>query len=65
VTVQPFSKLTLNGGMYGGLETKGLLNYNISKDIIVELDYAKLKDKKLLCLTLLKKGKRSFRCRSL
>lgn len=41
VTVQPFSKLMLNGEYVHGVRSKGLLNYYISKDILLELDYAK------------------------
>ncbi|EIA08544.1 hypothetical protein HJ01_02266 [Flavobacterium frigoris PS1] len=40
-TVQPFSKLILNGEYAHGVRTKGLLNYYITKDILLELDYAK------------------------
>jgi hypothetical protein len=38
-TMQPSRKLTLNGEYVHGVRTKGLLNYNISKNIILEFDY--------------------------
>jgi hypothetical protein len=43
-TVQPFSRLTINGEYAHGVRTKGLLNYYITKDVLLELDYAKYVD---------------------
>jgi hypothetical protein len=40
-TVQPFSRLTINGEYAHGVRTKGLLNYYLTKDVLLELDYAK------------------------
>lgn len=40
-TAQPFSKLTINGEYVHGVRTKGLLNYNITRNILFELDYSK------------------------
>ena len=40
-TAQPFSKMTLNGEYIHGVRSKGLLNYSISRDILLELDYSK------------------------
>jgi hypothetical protein len=40
-TMQPFSRLTINGEYARGVRTRGLLNYNITKDVLLELDYAK------------------------
>lgn len=40
-TLQPFSKLTLNGEYAHGVRSRGLLNYYITKDVLLELDYAK------------------------
>jgi hypothetical protein len=43
-TLQPFSKLTLNGEYAYGVRSKGLLNYYLSKDVLLELDYTKYVD---------------------
>ena len=43
-TVQPFSRLILNGEYAHGIRTKGLLNYYLTKDVLLELDYAKYVD---------------------
>lgn len=40
-TVQPTSKLTINGEYAHGVSLKGLLNYYVTKDVLLELDYAK------------------------
>lgn len=39
-TFQPFSKLTLNAEYAHGVKSRGLLNYYISRDILLEVDYA-------------------------
>lgn len=39
-TVQPFSRLTLNGEYAHGVRSRGLINYNITKNVLLELDYA-------------------------
>ena len=41
VTIQPFSKLTLNGEYAYGVRSRGLLNYYFGKDILLEIDYSK------------------------
>ncbi len=43
-TVQPFSRLTINGEYAHGVRTTGLLNYYITKNVLLELDYAKFVD---------------------
>lgn len=40
-TIQPFSKLTINGEYAHGVKTSGLLNYYFSRDIQLEIDYTK------------------------
>jgi hypothetical protein len=40
-TLQPFSRLILNGEYVHGVRSKGVLNYYITKEILLELDYAK------------------------
>lgn len=39
-TYQPFSKLTLNAEYAHGVRSRGLLNYYVSRDILLEIDYA-------------------------
>jgi hypothetical protein len=43
-TLQPFSQLTLNGEYAHGVRSRALLNYYLSKDVLLELDYAKYVD---------------------
>ncbi|MFT7386403.1 MAG: hypothetical protein ACI82E_001168, partial [Nonlabens sp.] len=43
-TLQPFSRLILNGEYVHGVRSKGVLNYYITKEILLELDYAKYVD---------------------
>lgn len=40
-TIQPFSKLTLNGEYAYGVRSKGLMNYYFRQDILLEVDYTK------------------------
>ncbi len=40
-TIQPFSKLTVNGEYAYGVGTRGLLSYYFGKNTLLELDYAK------------------------
>lgn len=40
-TIQPFSKLTVNGEYAYGVRTRGLLSYYFGKNTLLELDYAK------------------------
>ena len=40
-TLQPLSKLTLNGEYAYGVRSRGLLNYYFSKDVLLEIDYTK------------------------
>lgn len=40
-TVQPFNRLIINGEYAHGVRTTGLLNYYITKDVLLELDYSK------------------------
>ncbi len=40
-TIQPFSKLTLNGEYAYGVRTSGLMNYYLSKDVLLEIIYTK------------------------
>ena len=40
-TLQPFSKLTINGEYAHGVKARGLVNYYLRKDILLEIDYAK------------------------
>lgn len=39
-TFQPFSKLTLNAEYAHGVRSRGLINYYLSRDILLELDYS-------------------------
>lgn len=41
VTIQPFSKMTMNGEYAHGVRSRGLLNYYFGKDILLEVDYSK------------------------
>jgi len=47
LTLQPFSKLTLNGEYDHGVKTRGLLNYYFMKDALLEFDYSKFKEGQL------------------
>ena len=40
-TLQPFSKLTLSGEYAHGVKVRGLMNYYLQKDILLEIDYTK------------------------
>ncbi|MDP4290414.1 MAG: hypothetical protein Q8908_04975 [Bacteroidota bacterium] len=40
-TIQPFNRLTLFGEYDHGVKTRGLMDYYIGKDMLLELDYAK------------------------
>jgi hypothetical protein len=46
-TLQPFSKLTLNGEYAYGVRTRGVLDYYFGKDALVEIDYTKYKEGQL------------------
>jgi hypothetical protein len=39
-TIQPFSKLIINGEYVHGVRSRALLNYYLTKEILLELDYA-------------------------
>ncbi|HEY3390692.1 MAG TPA: hypothetical protein VGK38_14035, partial [Prolixibacteraceae bacterium] len=41
VTLQPFSKLTINAEYDNSVKTRFLVNYYIRKDLLLEIDYAK------------------------
>lgn len=43
-TIQPFSKLLINGEYVHGVRTRGLFNYYLTKDVLLEVDYAKYVD---------------------
>jgi hypothetical protein len=40
-TIQPYNKLTINAEYAHGVRTRGLLNYYLNKDILLEIDYTK------------------------
>jgi hypothetical protein len=40
-TIQPFSKLTINGEYAHGVRASGLVNYYFRKDVLLEVNYAK------------------------
>ena len=40
-TLQPFSKLTINAEYAHGVKTRGIVNYYLKKNILLEIDYAK------------------------
>jgi hypothetical protein len=46
-TIQPYSKLTINGEYSYGVRARGLLNYYLRKDILLIIDYAKYKEGQL------------------
>jgi len=41
ITMQPFSRLTINAEYAHGVKTRGLFNYYFKKDILLEVDYTK------------------------
>ena len=41
VTIQPFSKMTINAEYDHGVKSSGLLNYYITKDALLEIDYTR------------------------
>ena len=41
VTIQPFSKLIINGEYAHGVKAGGVLNYYFRKDVLLEIDYTK------------------------
>lgn len=41
ITLQPFSKLTINGEYAHGVRARGLLNYYFRRDALLEIDYAR------------------------
>jgi hypothetical protein len=43
-TIQPFSKMLLNGEYVHGVRSRALLNYYLTKNILLELDYANYVD---------------------
>ena len=40
-TIQPFSKLILNAEYAYGVRSRALINYYLSRDILLEIDYTK------------------------
>jgi hypothetical protein len=46
-TLQPYSKLTLNGEYAHGVKTRGLLDYYFRKEALLEIDYTKYKEGQL------------------
>jgi hypothetical protein len=46
-TLQPFSKLTINGEYAYGVRARGLLDYYFFKDALLEIDYTKYKEGQL------------------
>ena len=40
-TIQPFSKMTINGEYAHGVKARGVLDYYLRKDIFLEIDYAR------------------------
>jgi len=40
-TLQPFSKITINGEYAHGVKARGLVNYYLRKDVLLEIDYAR------------------------
>jgi hypothetical protein len=49
-TIQPFSKLTINGEYAHGVKARGLLNYYFTKDVLLEVDYTKFVEGQLATL---------------
>jgi hypothetical protein len=47
MTLQPFSKLTINGEYAHGVKTRGLLDYYFWKDALLEFDYTRYVDGQL------------------